>query len=478
MTDNKTQTILWHDYETWGADPRYDRPAQFAAIRTDYALNEIAEPVEIFCRLSMDYLPNPEACLITGLTPQLVNKKGKNEHEFMRAVLAEMSQPETCVAGYNSIRFDDEVTRYSAFRNFFNPYAREWQNGNSRWDIIDLVRTCYALRPDGIVWPKKDDGSPSFKLEDLAQANGLTHENAHDAVSDVRATIALAKLIKEAQPKLYDYVFQLKNKRKVAQLIDINNVTPLVHVSSKFKASQGCCSWVAPLAWHPNNHNALIALDLQQDPSILLELDIETLIQRLFTATKDLADGEVRPPIKLIHINKCPVLASAKTLNPENAERLGINRELCLKHLNIIKQNPAIREQAVAIYQSMSLPEPLDVDASLYQGFASPADTALMDQLQQMSAATLMEYNPQFDDERFNKLWFRFKGRNYPALMSPQDQETWRNFCVDRLTASELPNILTIKQVVEKIEQLANENAGNENKVKILKALYAYTQNL
>ena len=188
------QTFLWHDYETFGAVPRRDRPSQFAAIRTDAALNEIGEPLMIYCKPAPDYLPSPEATLITGITPQLCLERGLPEHEFAAQVERAFSQPGTIGVGYNTIRFDDEVTRFLFWRNLIDPYAREWQNECGRWDLLDVVRLTYALRPDGIQWPKKEDGSASFKLEDLAKANGLLHESAHDALSDVRATIAPAAL--------------------------------------------------------------------------------------------------------------------------------------------------------------------------------------------------------------------------------------------------------------------------------------------
>lgn len=222
-------SIFWHDYETFGANPAKDRPAQFAGIRTDLDLNIISEPETFYCKQSTDYLPSPEAILITGITPQLANLKGLPETEFMGRIHTLFSQANTCVAGYNSLRFDDEVTRYGFYRNFIDPYAREWQNGNTRWDIIDLVRACYAFRPDGIHWPLKEDGSPSFKLEHLTQANGLSHEKAHDAMSDVYATIAMAKLIKEKQPKLYQYYFELRRKQAVSAQIDVLNMQPLAH---------------------------------------------------------------------------------------------------------------------------------------------------------------------------------------------------------------------------------------------------------
>src|SRR5690554_3991737 len=181
-------TFYWHDYETFGVDPARDRPVQFAGLRTDAQLNPIGEPLVIYARPADDYLPHPKACLVTGITPQEALAKGLPEREFIRLIHEELAQPGTCGVGYNSLRFDDEVTRYTLYRNFYDPYAREWQNGNSRWDIIDMLRAAYALRPEGIVWPQREDGLVSFKLEELTAANGISHEAAHGALSDVHAT--------------------------------------------------------------------------------------------------------------------------------------------------------------------------------------------------------------------------------------------------------------------------------------------------
>ncbi|RLA45884.1 MAG: exodeoxyribonuclease I, partial [Gammaproteobacteria bacterium] len=198
-------TFYWHDYETFGVDPSRDRPVQFAGLRTDVDLNVIGEPLVIFARPANDFLPHPQACLVTGISPQQALAEGLPECEFIRRIHEELARPGTCSVGYNSLRFDDEVTRYTLYRNFYDPYAREWQNGNSRWDIIDMVRATCALRPAGIEWPLREDGLPSFRLEDLTSANGISHEAVHDALSDVHATIALARLVKERQPRLYDY---------------------------------------------------------------------------------------------------------------------------------------------------------------------------------------------------------------------------------------------------------------------------------
>ena len=255
-----SHTFLWHDYETFGIDTRRDRPAQFASVRTDAQLNEIGEPLMLYCQPSNDYLPDPASCLITGITPQIAWQRGVNEREFANRIEAEMAQPGTISVGYNSIRFDDEITRFMFWRNLMDPYAREWQNQCGRWDLMDVVRMVFALRPEGITWPTKDDGvTPSFKLEDLTRANGLAHEAAHDALSDVRATIALARLVRQHQPKLFDFALALHKKDRVAAELHLPataaHARPFLHVSGMFGAERGCLAVMWPLASHPTNKN-------------------------------------------------------------------------------------------------------------------------------------------------------------------------------------------------------------------------------
>ena len=285
----QTPTFLWHDFETFGTNTHKDLPCQFAAVRTDENLNIVGKPINIMSAIANDYLPHPEACLVTGITPQQTLRDGSNEADFAAKIYQEMSTPNTCSVGYNSIRFDDEVARFLFYRNFCDPYSREWRNGNSRWDIIDLARACYALRPEGIVWPERDDGAPSFKLELLTKANGLEHGNAHDALSDVYATIALAKLIKEKQPRLFDYAFSLRSKQAVMQQIDLSKPSVLLHISSKLPASQGCCTWIMPIAKHPKNGNGFITVDLSHDVDSLLNDTPEELKQKLYAPAEQFA---------------------------------------------------------------------------------------------------------------------------------------------------------------------------------------------
>ena len=290
MSDSAARpTFLFHDYETFGTHPALDRPAQFAAIRTDDEFNIIGEPEVFYCKPADDYLPQPGAVMVTGITPQEAREKGVNEAEFARRIHDLFTVPNTCVVGYNNIRFDDEVTRNIFYRNFYDPYAWSWQNRNSRWDLLDIMRACYALRPEGINWPENEEGLTSFRLEHLTRANGIEHSNAHDAMADVYATIAMAKLVKSAQPRLFEYLLSHRSKQKLMTLIDVPQMKPLVHISGMFGAWRGNTSWVAPLAWHPDNRNAVIMVDLAGDISPLLELDSDTLRERLYTPKNDRA---------------------------------------------------------------------------------------------------------------------------------------------------------------------------------------------
>ena len=446
-------SIFWYDYETTGINPRCDRPLQMAGLRTDFDLNEIDEPVNLYCQPGDDILPHPAACAITGITPGQLAEHGLSEADFMTRVHAQLAAPGTCGAGYNTLRFDDEMTRYSLYRNFFDPYAREWQGGNSRWDLIDVVRAAYALRPDGIVWPMDEEGRVTLKLERLTAANGIDHGNAHEALSDVRATIALARLIREKQPKLYDWLFNLRSKQKV--LDQIRLLQPMVHVSGRFSAARNYVGVVLPLAWHPRNKNALIVCDLQLDPQGLLDLDAETLRQRLYTRREELAEGELPVPLKLIHINKCPVVAPMSVLRPEDQQRLGL--DMALYQQRALRLNDAQKvwqDKVSAIYAREDFSASQDPEQQLYDGFIGDRDRRLCEQVRMADPAQLAQAQWPFDDERLPELLFRYRARNFPDTLNFDEQERWRLFCQKRLSVPEWGAPNTLESFVQTAAQL------------------------
>ena len=481
-------SFLWHDYETFGINPRRDRPSQFAGIRTDADLNEIGAPVMIYCRPANDYLPDPGSCVLTGITPQICLERGLPEHVFAAQIEQLLAEPGTIGVGYNTIRFDDEVTRHLFWRNLIDPYAREWQHDCGRWDLLDVVRMAYALRPEGIEWPRKPDERqpsdptatrPSFKLEDLARANGLLHEAAHDALSDVRATIALARLIRTRQPKLFEFCLGLHKKDRVAAELGLpltaQTAKPFLHVSGMFGPERGCLAVMWPLASHPSNKNELLAWDLAHDPSELPQLDVATLRQRLFSKSADLPEGVHRLPLKSIHLNKSPmVVRKLKTLTDEMAAKWGVDLKIASANAEKAQALPDMSAIWPEVFARPKT-DTHDVDEDLYGGFINNADRQRLNHLRAMSPAELARSRTGFDDERLDELVFRFRARNFFETLSDDEQQRWETHRAARLLDGE-GGARNVDALFAEIDVLSG--TADERGEAILEALYAYAETI
>ena len=337
-------SLYWYDLETTGIDPRWDRIVQFAGLRTDLDLQPIGDELCLYVRLADDVLPDPDATLVTGITPQRANREGVSEWQALQQIEHCLRQPGTCALGYNSLRFDDEFLRYGLYRNLLDPYAREWQQGNSRWDLLDLVRATGALRREGIVWPLDDEGLPVYKLEALSAANGREHGQAHDALSDVRATVALARLIKQQQPKLFDYHFGNRRKKQVRALLEPIGARLCVHVTAMYPRAQYGCAPVVSVCRHPTNTNAIVVADLGRDVAPLLDWSEEQLHDALFGS-----DPERRPGLKEVRLNRCPFIAPIDVLTSENQERLGIDLKLVRERARRLAR-PGMAQKLARVY--------------------------------------------------------------------------------------------------------------------------------
>ncbi len=425
------ETIFWYDLETFGVNPSRDRIAQFAGIRTDLNLQAVDEPLELFCRQAADYLPDPGSCLVTGITPQQCQARGLPEAAFADAILRAVGRPATCVAGYNNIRFDDEFLRYLLYRNFYDPYGREYQQGNSRWDLLDVMRAAHLLRPKGMEWPRRPDGLPSFKLEEITRANGIAHADAHDALADVRATIAVAGLLRQAQPRLFDYLFKNRGKRAVRPLLDVRAGEPVLHVSGMIGAERGNASLFLPIVEHPVNGNAVICYDLREDPAPLLELDPAEIRRRVFSPAEDLG-GVARIPLKEIHANRCAIVMPARWVDDRIADRMRLDRAACDRHLARLAGHGDLSAAVRDVFLREPLP-PSDPEQALYQGFIPDSDRRLCTQLLDCPPEQWLDHTWPFHDPRLQALLPRSLGRSYPEHLRGDALEAWRAHCHKQL---------------------------------------------
>lgn len=431
-------SYLWHDYETFGLNPRRDRPAQFAAIRTDSELNVIGEPVNIFCKPLPDMVPYLEACLVTGITPQHCGEHGLPEPVFADRVQDELGRPDTVGVGFNTIKFDDEMTRNLFWRNLMDPYAREWKNGCGRWDIMDVVRVAYAFRPDGIKWPVREDGTPSFKLEHIARENGIIHETAHDALSDVMATIEVARLVRRANPKLYEFCFGLRKKEAVAAQIGFGQKRPFLHVSGGHPMERGGIGVMYPIAQSHLNKNEYVCWNLLGDPSELLTVDPLVAKQTMFKKAADMEEGETRLALRTIATNKSPmVFQDMRVLSPARAQQFNIDLDLIQTNLEKLQAIMAQRNLP-AMFRQLYARDPagvVDPEDDLYGAFVSDADRMKLNEVRrvfmespEILAAKLHSKAIEFSDPRLTELVFRLRARHAPHTLNEAEKSKWHAF--------------------------------------------------
>ena len=473
-------SYLFYDLETWGRDPRLSRIAQFAAIRTDLELRQVEEPIDFMVRPADDMLPSPGASMVTGIDPWDAQREGVNEAEAFARIQDEMSRPRTCVAGYNSLRFDDEFVRHGLFRNFFDPYEREWRGGNCRWDLLDVMRLAHALRPDGVHWPQREDGKgTSFKLEHLAEANGVREGDAHEALSDVRALIGLARQFRAAQPRLWDYALRLRDKRYCGGLLDIVAPEPVLHVSQRYPATRLCAAPVLPLARHPQIDSRVIVFDLGSAPDALLDLDAGDIADRLFVPARDLPEGEERIPLKEVQSNRCPALVPWRHLREPDFARLGIDAGVALERAARLRAaGPALAEKVRQVFARRAPLPPGDVDGSLYDGFVADADRRRIAEVRATPPEALAAREFGFEDPRLPELLLRYRARNWPDLLDAGERAHWDDYRRRRLAADSGLSEVSLPGFFAELEALRLAHAGDGRRLALLDRLEAWGREL
>ena len=470
-------TFLWYDLETFGRDPRWDRIAQFAAIRTDLDLEPVSDPIVLYGRISPDYLPDPEACLITGLTPRRTAREGLVEAELARQLYQHMSVPGTCSAGFNSIRFDDEFVRNLFYRSFLDPYRREYAEGNSRWDVLNLARMAHDLRPEGISWQYDQEGVPQFRLESLTAANGIDHTGAHEALADVEATIALARLIRQHQPRLFDYYLSLRSKDAVRRLVNLEEPRPLVLTSSLFTRPGGCTTVVWPLTVHPDRSNEVIVFDLREDPQPLWELPVDEIRRRTFTSRENLGD-QTRIPLTGLAVNRIPAVSPLSALSSEAAQRLQIDIAQVTERAHALAAHPELATRIRRVYSAPDHRESYaDPDLGIYSGgFFGDADRIVFESIHHSTPEELTERPPSFSDPRGPEMLRRYLGRNYPHVLTGDAQRQWQRFCARRLLAPEYEKAQDFGNYRRRIRALQDRPERTPREIAVLRDLLDYAQ--
>jgi exodeoxyribonuclease-1 len=445
------KTLFFYDVETSGTNPAYQRIMQFAGQRTDLDLKPIGEPVNWLVRLSEDVLPEPEAILVHGISPQKTIAEGISEAEFSRHLTDEIFKPDTIALGFNTIRFDDEFVRFTLWRNFRDPYAWHWADGRGRWDLMDATRMMRALRPDGLSWPLDAEGKPTNRLSELAAANAIELSNAHDALADVNATIEWARLMRGAQPKLFGYLFGLRDKRSVEQVV--SEAKPFVYTSGRYSGEYLKTTAVIMLANHPSESNAVLVYDLRVNPEPYLKMSVKELAQRIYVPYVE-RDTTPPLPVKRLALNKAPAVAPLNTLDKASMRRIGLSADAVDANLAKLRKAEGFVEHVSEAFAGQKPSKRTDPDGQLYDGFLNDQDKRLVGEVSSAEPAELAELAPSFADERLDQLLLRYKARNFPEILSAQEQAQWENWRQQKLIKG-VDNSLTLSLFGQRLAQRA-----------------------
>lgn len=462
---NNSPSFFFYDLETSGFSPRADRPLQFAGQRTGMDLEPIGGGVSRYLALTPDILPEPGAVIVNRITPQISLQKGMTESDFLAYFNKEIATPGTIFVGYNSVRFDDEFVRFMLWRNYYDAYQWQWKDDRSRWDLLDVVRMTRALRPANISWPFDSKGQPSNKLELLASVNKIEHLQAHEALSDVRALIALARLIKSNQPKLFEYLLKMRDKKAVEKLV--RSRRPFLYTSGKFASEHEKTTVAYSLGPHPSHQGDLV-YDLRYDPTPYAGLEPAELAE-LWHWVPDVKTR--RLPVKTLQFNRCPAVAPLSVLDPNSRARLKLDLadiDSNLAKLKAVPDWPGKLHQALELMDKQRQAELIapveDVDARLYDGFIGPADERKMVQLRSTPPAKLHTNQALFKDQRLNALLPLYKARNFPDSLTAEEQSVWQAYLVSRLiSGGKTGRLQAFQQKIKDIEAEAGLSTNQKN---------------
>jgi exodeoxyribonuclease-1 len=465
-------TFYFYDLETSGFSPQNDRIMQFAGQRTDMDLKPLGKADNILVKVTPDVLPQPDAVLVHSITPQKTISEGISEAEFCKYLTSQVFTSGTIAVGYNNVRFDNNFIRFCFWRNFTDAYEWAWKDGCSTWDLLDLTRMTRAIRPDGIKWPFASDGKPSNKLEFLSAVNKLDHVDAHDALSDVKATIALAQLIKSNQPQLFDFLLKHRDKKLLAPLITSGR--PVVYTSGRYPSEFNKTTAVVAAA-HKNDRSGALVYDLRIDPDEFIRLSAAELSKRWA------ARGEDVPyfPVKSLSYNKCPAVAPIEVLEKDNGyERLQLRKELVKNHLEKLKKADGFGTKLLEALELMwpkaptqLIVSPQEVDKLLYDGFIPDEDKTKMSAVRAAEPADIDSFT--FKDKRLQELLPLYKARNYPRQLTDSQRQAWDKFCYTKLVGSS-----QIENYFKRLEELAKTPGLDGEKQYLLEELNLYAQSI
>ena len=447
-------SFFWYDYETWGKSPFLDRIVQFGGVRTNDDLEQTGKTIQLYCQPGLDTPIGPGAVNIHGVMPMEAHKHGLPESEFATRIHTELSRGDTCSVAYNGMKFDHDFTRGLFYRNLRDPYAWAWKNENTYWDTLDLIRAAFLLIPEALQhWPKKEGGAPSFKLEDLSDANLKQDQISkhHDAVSDSVHMWLLAKLIREQAGELWDHALTLRYKWNVEEIM--NRGRPVLYVAGKIHTDRHCATLISPLG--VNKQGKIYGFDLSFDPEPFLKPYGKWTPEDKVQARDSIRSLKYKRSPFVCEWSEIEDLASPAMSMNDILDKMRLTEgDVQARHAMIREYTEGKARNSLAKYIQTMRMEPqvtdslqvTDPDEAIYEGFFSEYDRQQMNLVREQGPKSNWRA-VHSSDQRVEPLVFRYIARNFPEVLNDDEKTRWYAYCRNRLLEHRQKRWVTADQV-------------------------------
>lgn len=451
MNNPEETDHIFYDGETTGPDTKYDQMLQVAAIRADADLMEV-DSIDVRSRLLPYMVPTAMALKVTHVDPYDIARARYAPFDFAKHLHDTFSTwsagHQTSFSGFNTINYDEELLRQTFFQNLLDPYLTSGAN-KTRNDYLIMLRALHARNPDCIDIPVDPvTGKKSFRLEKIAPQNGFRDHNAHDALGDVRATLFLARLIRDTDPHLFAHMLAMGNSRRALSFIEANTVFKLLGGPMLNPGILDACL----LASDPKNNKAMVAWNLGVDPTPYLDLPPEQILEKM---------RQTGTPFRTVKANKQPGVfpmnwgflhpVVGEDWEPATPAQIDARTRLIL-------DNPqfAHNTREALILKARDYSENVHLEEKIYSGFASYKDKDRMRAFHNSSSwLEKIDIARSFEKPELKSIGLRLAYAHEPEVlgekMLPLYDERIAN---ERLTLDTDRPWNTVGKLMEELDQL------------------------
>ena len=419
MSD-ENKLYVFNDTETTGLNTWFSQIIQIGSVLSDENF-EVLEELDISSKVLPWVVPTVGAYKVHK---QLDSLNSNMSHLDMMTTLKDKwslwSKEKNLIhVTYNGMKFDEELLRRQFYWNLYDPYMTN-TNGASRIDLMVVMMIIANFYSDQILFPTDDEGKIKYKLELLAEENGISAQNAHDAVVDCYLMINLLRVIKEKIPEVWSSAVSASSKEGCMKLL---NSEPFC-MQGELYGGKKFTYPVVPCGQNPNNKNEIILLDLYFDPKELFEMKDSELKGQFGRSGA----------FKKIAINKTIPLINAKNIT-NLSEFLDVPEKQLEERAKLVKENIDFQERISNVLGETQFNWPAQeiVEQRIYDGFPSEADKLWRERFELAPWAEKAKLIEGFEDERYRELAERIVCYQKPEFASKEMIDRFESFVKTRL---------------------------------------------